>query len=102
MSEFIISPTSVRSKSLSNGGPDEKAYPGRLGTMMLNAGDVDAERIVMRSRNSMKEPGHPCSSRRGTASGSEERCARKWMSRVAPSEEVMGTVYWGCLFISAS
>lgn len=77
MSEFNISPTSARSKSLSNGGPDENAYPGRLGTMMLNAGVVDAERVVMRSRNSMNEPGHPCSSSNVTASGSEERCAMK-------------------------
>jgi hypothetical protein len=60
-------------------------YPGNDGATTWNAsagsppcarGSVSGPRT---STNSSTEPGHPCVSTRGKASGSGERTCRKWM-----------------------
>lgn len=123
ISWFIRYAASNFVKSLSSGGCEENAYPGRLGTITWKAGEVEAARIGIMSKNStndpvhdnqlvtraevytscqMSVPGHPCIRMSGTASGFSEKAPIKWMVYSFPSLFLTGTVYCGNLFISSS
>ena len=82
MSSWNMAPMSASAQRFCPGA-NESVYPGSDGTTSVKSSRSSA----MTFKNSSTDPGHPCESRSGMASGLRDRTWMKWTSM--PSIEVV-------------